>query len=154
MVAWLFMPHFFLQTPPLPLSVTHFLVSLLPLLVAALGFWTVHLTSEDPDSLSPKMSRALELIFGVGRANNRAGLKEVRQRSEGMVWGSGSGSVWVRISSLFEGLPSDTLNLVRNKVLLYNPGWPGTHYIQQDSLELMGHSPPPKCWDHRCALTK
>lgn len=39
-----------------------------------------------------------------------------------------------------EGRPSDTLNLLRNKVLLYNPGWPGARYIEEQAvLGFMGN---------------
>jgi hypothetical protein len=38
-----------------------------------------------------------------------------------------------------------------NKVLLYCPGWPGTHYVIHAHLEFLIFLPlAPKCWDFRC----
>lgn len=44
------------------------------------------------------------------------------------------------ISSVSEGHPYDTLNLLRNKVLLYNPGWPEALSIEEQAvLGFMGN---------------
>lgn len=44
-------------------------------------------------------------------------------------------------------IPLLNILLLRSRVLLCGPGWPGTHYADQAGLEPIPPVPAPECWD-------